>query len=343
MKTILLAGDIGGTKTILGMFRTEEGGGVNPLKEERFVNSEYPSFAYILGVFLRDYSHTPDVAVFGVASPIDNNRCVLTNLPWRVDGDEIGRAFNIPMVRLLNDLEATAWGIDWLREGDLHVLNKGRKRAGNVCLLSAGTGLGEAVAFWDGKRLVPSSSEGGHTDFAPRDDLEIELLRYLMRIYGHVSYERVLSGPGLENIYRFLRERAGLAEPEWLKERFKKEGYAPVITDVAIRGGDETCRRTVELFISIYGAEAGNLALKVLATGGVYIGGGIAPRIVGLIKKGRFMASFLDKGRFKDLLSHIPVYVILNERTPLLGALRFAGLLAQDERDKGEGKEDTRL
>jgi glucokinase len=225
---------------------------------------------------------------------------------------------------LINDLEATAYGLFTLEEKEVFVLHEGLKVAeANIGLIAAGTGLGESILFWDGRYHRPSASEGGHADFAPRTAREIDLLRYLIPRFGHVSYERVLSGPGLVNIYQFLKDEAGFSEPEWLAERITTEDPGAVISEVALAGEAEICVQALDLFASVYGAEAGNLALRAKALGGIYIGGGIAPKILKKLKDGTFMRSFLDKGRYSEFVSTIPVKVVLNEQAALQGAAYY--------------------
>jgi glucokinase len=320
----VLAGDVGGTKTDLGLFSVE-GCRLRTVREERFINKDYKGPGDVIKEFLGSNSAREiAAATLGVAAPVEGNKASLTNISWIIDGEDIKERFGIKKVELINDLVATGWGLPLLSTGDLVVLQQGMPRKGNAALIAAGTGLGETILFWDGTTLTPSASEGGHTDFAPRDPIETGLLEFLIKRYGHVSYERVLSGTGLKNIYDFLKESKGLKESPGLNERFEKEDPASVISDEAEKGGDETCREALESFISIYGAEAGNLALKAMAVGGVYVGGGIAPKIIKPLKKGGFMEAFTFKGRFKGFLTNIPVYVILNARTALLGAAHHA-------------------
>lgn len=329
----VLAGDIGGTKTILALF-TEEKEKMRLIREAVFSSRDYPSFEEVLKEFLKGGGIPIRYACLGVAGPVLQGRSVTTNLPWILDADQIGRQFAIPSVALLNDLEATAYGTLALLDEDYLVLNKGESKLlspdarapGNRAVISAGTGLGEVILFWSGSRHEPSASEGGHCDFAPRDPLQVELLQYLWKTYPTVSFERILSGPGLFNIYRFLRETGRGEEPAWLTEQLAVENPSAVISEVALAGKADLCVKALDLFVSIYGAEAGNLALKALATGGIYIGGGIAPKIVQKLCDGTFMKSFIDKGRFSSLMSKIPVRIILNEKAALLGALHYAFL-----------------
>ncbi|MBI3029418.1 MAG: glucokinase, partial [Candidatus Rokubacteria bacterium] len=219
---------------------------------------------------------------------------------------------------------AAAYGVLALPPRDLERIQRGKARKGNMVLIAAGTGLGEAVLFWDGSRHRVVPSEGGHADFAPRSDLEMELLRFLQKEFGHVSYERVLSGPGLHNIYRFLRDTGYAPEPPWLADRLGTGDPAAIISEVALAGGHPLCVAALDLFVSVYGSEAGNLALKALAVGGVFVGGGIAPKIRAKLTDGVFLAAFADKGRYRDLMASMPVRLVLNPRAPLLGAARVA-------------------
>ncbi len=330
----ILSGDIGGTKMDLGLFVLESGC-LRPLTQKRFLNSSYSSPEEIIAEFIWETgARKLDGACLGVAATVEGGKSRMTNLDWTVSADVIREKFSINTVELLNDVEATAWGVFLLEEKDLFVLNRRPRRHGNACLIAAGTGLGEAPIFWDGTSLVPSPSEGGHVDFAPRNELEIELLEFLMDSFGHVSYERVLSGPGLENIYRFLLARSGSECPGSLKVRFEREGAARVITEAGLNKEDHVCREALELFSAIYGAEAGNLALKTLAVGGVYVGGGIAPKIIDVLSKGSFMESFVRKGRFEGFLSGLYVAVIMNEKTGLLGAAHYCARVLSPQRKR---------
>lgn len=350
---MILAGDIGGTKTSLALYdwTTER---VEPVRLETFHSGDYKSLEEILVEFLTpptpptpldeldtDDERTPEqaapaeplkvsAACFGVAGPVIDNHSRTTNLPWIVDGGAIAQQFEIPRVQLLNDLEATAYGILWLRPDELEVLNPGTtpKKRQALALIAAGTGLGEGILFWDGKSYRPMPSEGGHTDFAPNNDYEIELLRYLRSQYLHVSYERLVSGPGLLAIYEFIRDTKK-NEPTWLAEKIKVGNPAAEIAEAGLKGQAEIAQQALDLFASIYGAEAGNLALKALSLDGVYVAGGIAPKLIKKLKDGTFMKSFTNKGRYKRLLSQIPVKVVMNQETGLLGAASVAGALAQ--------------
>jgi glucokinase len=250
------------------------------------------------------------------------------NLRWTVDPVSVAKTLELPSVSLLNDLEAAAYGIFTLTPDEFLVLNEGIvRRPGNKVLIAAGTGLGETIIFDDGKNYYPLASEGGHADFAARNELEIELLRYLIGQFGRVSYERVVSGPGLANIYDFLKERADPSVPGWFTEKIANaEDRSAVISQAALAGDPEIAVKALDLFVSSYGAEAGNLALKAKAIGGVYVGGGIAPKMLDKLKDGTFMQAFNDKGRYRELVSSIPVYVVLNEKAALRGAAYHATL-----------------
>ncbi len=316
---MLLAGDIGGTKTNLALFSPEDG--LIPLAQATFKSADYPSLKAVVAEFLADEGASINKAVFGVAGPVVKGRVEATNLPWIISEPILQDAFGLGSVTLLNDLEATAYGVPNLPEEDLFPLNDASPGSGTKVVLAPGTGLGEAVLCDRGGNFYVIPSEGGHADFAPTNLLEIRLLRYLMGKFGHVSYERVCSGKGLPNIYAFLKKQ-GFAEelPEMKKVLRKAADPTPVIVQKAMDGECELSIATLNTFVSILGSEAGNLALKVMATGGVYLGGGIPPKILAKLKDGTFMASFVNKGRFADLLAQIPVYVILNDTTALFGA-----------------------
>lgn len=330
---LILAGDIGGTKTYLGLF-ADRGEYLELVREEEFLNSGYDGPEEVIAGFLKK-GERPSNAAFGVACPIEDNRGEMTNLDWAVDGAEIGKRFGIRKVELLNDLVATGWGLRLLSKDDLFVLQEGEPRQGNAALIAAGTGLGEAILFWDGKRHIPSGSEGGHADFAPLTPVQAELLGYLTKLHGgHVSYERVVSGMGIESIYRFLREKRGTRASQRLEKRLASGDMAAVVADEAINGTDRTCAEALSAFITAFGAEAGNLALKSMPVAGLYVGGGIAPKILKAMRAGLFMEAFRRKGRFEGLLSRIPVYVILNDKTGLHGAALCAAGKGRVERIK---------
>ncbi|HXG53545.1 MAG TPA: glucokinase [candidate division Zixibacteria bacterium] len=324
-KKLILAGDIGGTKTHLAFFA----GSRRRLRieaEATFASARYPGLEAVLREFLAGHDAALRAACFGVAGPVVAGTVKTPNLPWVVDAAQIASLLGLRAVTLLNDLEAAAYGIFTLAPEDLACLNdRPVMRPANRALIAAGTGLGEAILYDDGAELHPLASEGGHADFAPRNETEIELLRYLAARFGHVSYERVVSGPGLFNIYRFLRDSGRCPEPAEFADRLAAgEDPGVAITQAALSGGPEICVQALDLFISIYGAEAGNLALKAKAFGGVYVGGGIAPRIERRLREGEFVRAFADKGRYRELLAAVPIHVIMNERAALQGAAYFA-------------------
>ena len=320
---MLLAGDIGGTKTSLAVFSSEAGPRF-PLVEATFPSADYPSLEAIVRDFLSLVDLDVDRASFGVAGPVVSGQATVTNLPWVMHEAQLQEALNLSSVRLLNDLESIANGVPVLEPADLHKLNEGRPaRRGAMAVFAPGTGLGEAFLTWDGSRYEAHPSEGGHTSFAPMNSLEVDLLRYLQQRFDHVSFERVCSGIGLPNIYAFLKDSGHGEEPAWLAERIAAaDDPTPVIVQAALVDDRpcQLCVDTLNTFVSIMGAEAGNLALKVLATGGVYLGGGIPPRILPALEQGPFMQTFQRKGRMSGLMSRMPVHVILNPKVALLGA-----------------------
>ena len=328
MERLILAGDVGGTKSVLATFDAD-GATLRLLRRERYDNDDFADFPSVVREFLEGIEDGPERRIvgagFGVAAPITGRRVEMTNLPWTIDADRLVELLDGVEVALLNDLEAMAYGIATLADDDLHTLQAGRPRTGNAALIAAGTGLGQAQLFWDGQRYCPTASEGGHADFGPRNALEVELLEYLWAEFDHVSYERLVSGAGLHRIYRFLRDTGRGDEPDWLAEDIRRaEEPAAVISTTAQAGHSELCQQALAMFVEIYGAEAGNLALKNLSWGGLYVGGGIAPKIRDQLQDGRFMEAFRAKGRYRELMEQIPVQVLLNPHAPLRGAARFA-------------------
>ena len=324
---MILAGDVGGTNTRLAVF-DDKGGRLTPTAEATFPSREHGSLESVLRKFNGAHPLPIDRACFGVAGPVRHGRSDATNLAWVVDARLVARELGLQAVGLINDLEANAYGIAALEPNDFAVLNAGAPDAeGNQAIISAGTGLGEAGLTWDGKQHRPFATEGGHSDFAPRNHLEMELLGYLLKQFQRVSYERVVSGPGLLNIYRFLRDTGRGEEPAWLAEKMRDQDPGAVVSQAAFDGKSDLCVQALDLFVSLYGAEAGNLALKLLATGGVYLGGGIAPKIISKLQDPIFLNAFTAKGRLKPLLQAMPVRVILNDRTALLGAARCAAMV----------------
>ena len=320
---MILAGDVGGTKVHLALFDFTDGE-LKHLRDQVYPAKQYAGLEEIVKEFV--VSEKVMSACFGVPGPVRDGRLRLTNLPWTLDSRELARDLGIDYVFLINDLQANGYGIAELGPDQIFTLSEGDARqVGNRALISAGTGLGEAFLVWDGRDYVPYPSEGGHADYAPRNEDEFDLLRFLRQKYnGRISYERVVSGPGLTNIYEFQRDVRGLEEPAWLAERMRKDDPNAVITEMALKAKSELCDKTLDMFVSAYGAEAGNLALKVLSVGGLYVGGGIAPRILEKLKDGTFVKAFSDKGRLSQLLVNMPVRVILESRTALIGAAAYA-------------------
>ena len=330
---MLLVGDIGGTKTMLAVISGERGPRA-PLAESVFFNADFTALDAIVGVFLRDLDLPVERAILGVAGPVERVPFRLTNLPWIVDAEALRKTFNLQSVHILNDLEATAQAIPHLLPEEVYTLVDAQEAAaGTVAVLAPGTGLGEAFLTWEDRRCHVHASEGGHADFGPRNALQIELLRSLQEQFDHVGYESVCSGPGIARIYAFLKQKNPLAEPPWLAERLQR---APDPTRVIVQAALDTerptklCLETIDVFVAILGAEAGNLALKILAKGGIYLAGGIVPRILPILKKDLFVDALRSKGKLSEVVFPIPVYVILNTGVVMLGAavwgLRYCGM-----------------
>ena len=321
---MILAGDVGGTKVDLGLYDFIDG----KLKQSRdkvFKAKEYAGLEAIVREFLGEDKVT--AACFGVPGPVRDGRLRLTNLPWTLDSRELAKNLDIDHVFLINDLEANGYGVAELAPEQIYTLSEGdASQTGNRALIAAGTGLGEGLLIWNGRTHIPYPSEGGHGDYAPRNEDEIDLLRFLKEKYnGRVSFERVVAGMGLTSIYEFLREVRGMEEPVWLSEKFAAAGDPnSVITEMGLSAKSEICEKALDMFVSAYGAEAGNLALKVLSVGGLYVGGGIAPRIIEKLKDGTFMKAFTDKGRLSQLLINMPVRIILESRAAQMGAAAYA-------------------
>ena len=320
---MILAGDVGGTKVHLALYDFKEGK-LEYARDERYPAKDYAGLEEIVKKFLGGAK--VDAACFGVPGPVRNGRLRLTNLPWTLDSRELSTSLGITHVFLINDLEANGYGVAELAPDQVYTLAEGdASQVGNRALIAAGTGLGEGLLIWNGHGHVPYPSEGGHSDYAPRNEDEIDLLRFLKQKYdGRISFERVVSGMGLTNVYDFLSEVRGVEVPKWLGVRMAAEDPNAVITECALAAKSEICEKALNMFVSAYGAEAGNLALKVLSVGGVYVGGGIAPRILEKLKDGTFMKAFTDKGRLSQLLINMPVRIILESRAALLGAASYA-------------------
>lgn len=321
---LILAGDIGGTKTKLGLFSLLDTS-LEPVRQKRFPSAGYPSLGAMIREFLEPGDPSPQAACFGVPGPVHGSRVKPTNLSWGVDSTEIAAEFGIGTVALLNDLAANAHGIAHLSSKDFATLQKGAPdAAGNRCVVSPGTGLGEAGLFWDGKRHHVWACEGGHTDFAPRNELEDGLLVYLRKQFGHVSGERVVSGIGLGNVYRYLRDSGHGKELPEVAAAMATTDHNAVISRYAAEGTCPLCQQTMEMFVGCLAAECGNMALKAMATGGVYLGGGIPVKILPFLQGVGFLHAFNDKGRLTSLMEGIPVRVILNDDAALIGAAHHA-------------------
>ena len=323
---MILAGDIGGTHARLAYFQSQNGH-LHLVSERVFPSREHSELGEIVSQFLNDSNTRPEAACFGIAGPVHNGRVETSNLPWVVEQSRLAKQIQLPATLLINDLEASAWGIAALAAGDFVALNRVSGPAiGNQAVIAPGTGLGEAGMFWDGSRHQVFACEGGHTDFGPQGDLQIELLRFLKARFGHVSYERILSGPGLVNVYEFLRESGSGKESAEFAAALKQGDPAAVISRAALDGSESLAVKALDVWIAVYGAEAANLALKVMATGGLFLAGGITPKVLAKLTEPLFMKSFLEKGRLRPLLEAIPVQVVTNERAGLLGAARRAAM-----------------
>jgi glucokinase len=337
---MILAGDVGGTKVHLALYNFANGR-LQSIRDEKFPAHEFARLDDVVNKFLASGSEKREeiiAACFGCPGPVRDGRLKLTNLPWTLDTRDLVKSLSIPHISLINDLEANGYGIPELAPESLFLLHAGDPDAsGHAGLVAAGTGLGEALLIWDGKRHVPIPSEGGHCDFAARSSREIALLEHLRdTLKGRVSWERVVSGIGIKNIYSFLRDVEKINEPGWLHDRMLTEDPNAVIGQCAEDGSSSLCFETMKMFAAAYGAEAGNIALKVLAVGGIYLGGGIAPKSLKTLKNGAFIQAFLDKGRLSPLLASIPVRVILDDTCALLGAAAYAEARASEVSGRSE-------
>jgi glucokinase len=323
-RAMILAGEIGATGTRLAAFE-KEGSRLQLVVEKTYMSQEHSSLSEIIAAFIKAEGIAAHSACFGVAGPVRRGRSKISNLPWVIDSRDLAKQLKLDSVGMINDLEAYAYGIDGLDSKDFVMLNPGSEDAeGNRAVISARTGLGVAGLYWDGYRHHPFACEGGHSDFAPRNAVEMELLAYLQKKYGRISYERLLSGPGIKNIYDFLRDAHKADEPQWLKDQIAAAQDPPaVISQLAQEGKAAICDQTLSIFVSIYGAETGNCALNFLSTGGIFIGGSVAAKNVPKMKDPIFMESFLDKGRMVDLLKEIPVTIVLNDDSGIIGAARY--------------------
>ncbi len=335
---MLLAGDIGGTKTILALF-TSETGPRQPMMETTFRSGNYASLSTMIGEFLRETPFKPHHASFGVAGPITNGRVTLTNLPWVLDERELAAELELESVVLVNDLQAVAQAVPWLTADEVQTLQTGEGDShGAIAVIAPGTGLGEAFLTWDGARHRAYPSEGGHADFAPTNALEIALFRFMQERYDHVSYERVCSGHAIPDLYAFLHAQQVATSSRQISAQVAAAADpTPMIMRAAVERTCDLCVATLDLFIAILGSQAGNLALAVLATGGVYLGGGIPPRILPQLADKRFLTAFRSKGRVETLLSRIPVHVIVNPKAALIGAACYGLTFQQGKSSSGTG------
>lgn len=330
---VILAGDIGGTKTLLQIAEFSEGPRGAVVYEKRYVSADYPNLTPMVSEFLATVASEVDAAnvsgaCFGIAGPVSGRQAWVTNLSWEMDADQMATELGIPKVRLINDFHAVGYGIEALEDNDLYTLQAGTPVADAPgVLIGAGTGLGQGILVWAGDHYEVLPSEGGHADFAPNDALQIELLKYLMEKFGHVSYERVCCGRGLVNIYEFMRDTGIEVESDAVREAMASGDAAAAVSKAALDGTDKLAERAMDTFVRIYGAQAGNLALTCLANGGAYVAGGIAPKIIDKLKDGAFVTAFNDKGRMSKLMTDMPVKVVLNARVGLLGAALAASRL----------------
>lgn len=319
----VLSGDIGGTKTRLAVISVT-GNQVRTERDQSYASRDYAELDELLDDFLSAIE-TPGRAAFGIAGPVKGRVAHTTNLPWRIDADALQRQFGFVHCTLVNDLEATAYGLPALGTEDLLTLNTGLADAsGNAAVIAAGTGLGEAGLFWDGRQYHPFATEGGHASFSPGNDLEVALLRHLQQRHQHVSWERIVSGPGLVSLYEFLLLQRCAPLPDWFQQESRQSDAAAAIANAALSGRDELCADALDWFVRLYGAESGNLALKVMSRGGLFLGGGIAPKILPRLQQGAFLDAFFNKGRMRPLLEAVPVRVVLNDRAALYGAALLA-------------------
>ena len=324
---MILAGDIGGTNARLAYFQPQNGH-LRLVSERVFPSREHSELGEIVSRFLDDSGTQPEAACFGIAGPVRNGRVETSNLPWVIEQSRLAKQIHLPATLLINDLEASAWGIGALSAADLVPLNGVSGTTGNQAVIAPGTGLGEAGLYWDGSRHHVFACEGGHTDFAPQGELQIELLRFLRTRFGHVSYERILSGPGLVNVYEFLRDIGHGKETSELATTMQSHDPAAAISHAALAGTDKLAEQALDVWIAVYGAESSNWALKAMATGGLFLAGGITPKILPKLKGPLFMQAFLEKGRMRPLVESMPVHVVTNEKAGLLGAARCAAVRA---------------
>ncbi len=322
---LVLAADVGGTKTDLALFQIVDGRLIS-IKSKRYPTTDHDSFVESILKFHGDELSSIHCACFGVAGVVDGDKVQGVNFAWEIDAKKLERELNIKRILLINDLEANAYGLSALEEKDFKIIAKGKKNKGNAAIIAPGTGLGEAVMYWDGSHYHPYATEGGHCSFSPRDLLDIQLWNFLNTEYEHISWERLVSGQGIYNIYRFLRHYRNEKEPDWLTKELLKGDAPLIISSAAKEKSDPICVETIQLFVKYLSTASAQLALKTKATGGIYIGGGIAPKILSLIDKKEFYKNFINLGRMENLLKSIPVKIVLNDKTPLMGAAYYAAM-----------------
>lgn len=331
---IILAGDIGGTKTNLSLFKLEKGS-LRPLLEKTFFTKEFSSFGALLSAFREENTGLPemDCICLGVAGPVMEGKVTGTNFPWEISETELRKVTGNPHIFLINDMEANAYGLGTIEKNELIEIKSGSGISGNKALISPGTGLGEAGIYWDAKLYRPFATEGGHCDFSPRNEEDIALLKYLQDLYGHVSWERIISGPGIFTLYKFLLSYKKEKEPAWLREELRQKNPAAVISDCAKNEKFPICGEAMELFFRYLAIETAQIALKFKATGGIYIGGGIIPKVLDLLDRKKFKDEFLQVNRMNSLLEKISIYVITNENSPMNGAAYYAALRLIEKSD----------
>jgi glucokinase len=320
----ILAGDVGGTKINIALYNATQDN-VELIKEAKYHSAEHNSFTEVIQKFLNENKlETPERICAGVAGPVFHGKVRITNLPEELDAEEIKKAAGAKEVSLLNDLEVTAYGLASLKKQDIITLHQGNPDIkGNIAIIAPGTGLGEAGLYWDGKNYYPFPTEGGHSDFSPRTDLDIDLFHFLQKKYGIVSWERLIAGPGIHDIYLFLRDLRKKQEPEWLTKELANDDPSAVISKAGVENKDEICVEAMELFVCYLARESSNLVLKMKATGGLFLGGGIPPKIASLLQKEIFLKNYFDCDRMEDLLQNVPLKIITNDKTALLGAAYY--------------------
>lgn len=320
---LVLAGDLGATKMNLALYNVNNAT-IHEIASKQYHCRDYKSLIEIVQLFMKDVDGKPEDICIGVAGAVIDNKADLLNLGWEVDGNEVRNITGVNNVSLINDLEANAYGLACVGEDDYVVINEGEMHPGNAAIIAPGTGLGEAGLYWDGKFYHPFATEGGHCDFSPRTDLDFELTKYFLRTEGIPSWDRLISGPGIRIIYNFLRDEKKMEEPEWLKEEFTEEDMAAAISEAALENKAAICIETMQLFVRYLARECSNLVLKMKSTGGLFIGGGIPPKIEPLIKTKTFIDHYLDCDRQQELVGIVPVKLIKTDKAPLMGAAFYA-------------------